>query len=160
MREGEVRSGGKEEAAWDSGVNTDKNNERVSGLSEEPPWLGVSAGHDEGGPAEEEDGREDEKGRKEEKGREEQKASGDITHGVDSFEEVNIFLRNPSATKGIHCRLGMDGVRRHYPGLRGSFIFCDMCPLTRPPCEAFSWLWLSFVTVSQTGVGHQCRPGQ
>lgn len=35
--------------------------------------------------------------------------------GVDDDEEdaegINIFLRDASLTKGIHCRLGMNGVR-------------------------------------------------
>ncbi|CAM9511438.1 unnamed protein product [Ectocarpus sp. 4 AP-2014] len=35
-------------------------------------------------------------------------------------DETNIFLRDASATKGIHCRLGMDGVMSegHYDGSR------------------------------------------
>ncbi|CAM9130251.1 unnamed protein product [Hapterophycus canaliculatus] len=54
-------------------------------------------------------------------GRREAKGGGDdITEGVESFDDVNIFLRNPFATKGIHCRLGMDGVMSdgHYDGSR------------------------------------------
>lgn len=38
----------------------------------------------------------------------------------DDVEDINIFLRDASATKGVHCRLGMDGVRR---GGRVSFRF-------------------------------------
>eukprot|EP00903_Cladosiphon_okamuranus_P015105 g13972.t1 len=38
----------------------------------------------------------------------------------DGGDSINIFLRDASATKGIHCRLGMDGVMSdgHYDGSR------------------------------------------
>lgn len=48
-------------------------------------------------------------------GEEEEESTDGATHiledeaGSDE-DKTNIFLRDASATKGIHCRLGMDGV--------------------------------------------------
>lgn len=44
-------------------------------------------------------------------------------------DETNIFLRDASATKGIHCRLGMDGVSiKHHivPNCVSFFVCCQL----------------------------------
>ncbi|CAM9905205.1 unnamed protein product [Scytosiphon promiscuus] len=113
QRGGAVRSGADNEARWGSGVSASEKGEDAGGVGGELLWLGVSGKDREG----EREGREHEE---EERGREEQDAGVDILDGRDDPDTFNIFMKDPSATKGIHCRLGMDGVMSdgHYDGSR------------------------------------------
>lgn len=55
-----------------------------------------------------------------------QREESDEEANGDDIMDMNIFLRDVSATKGIHCRLGMDGVRE----LSGGRLSCGVVLLS------------------------------
>lgn len=75
-----------------------------------------------------------------------QREESDEEANDDDIMDMNIFLRDVSATKGIHCRLGMDGVRE----LSGGRLSCGVVLLRR--CHA-----VMLVMLVCHGIRYQAR---